>query len=147
MGARFAPGQMFGNRNKVFFGFVAFITAGHVTCAAAAIGVSPADIYWHLLDRYCPDKHLRWLNDADLALAIDNFRDALEPAPRGQMDAVADVKTRCSGSLGTSFIGITCQNNYYLVGVSVIDRLPQLAMNVCSMPVACLSMGNCSEQR
>lgn len=76
MGAHVAPGPMSGTRNKAVFGFVCL---AHDCWAAdaAAFGVSHADVYWHLLDRYCPDKQLRWLSDCDLALAIDNFRDSV----------------------------------------------------------------------
>src|SRR5438105_15909847 len=86
---------------------VALLTT--VTGASADLGVGSADIYYHLLDRYCPNKHFRWLSNGDLSLAIKDFRDSLEPPLRGQMDAVADIETRCTQSFAKGFVGLDCQ--------------------------------------
>lgn len=122
------------------------LTTAYVTCAAAiSLGVPATDMYYHLLDRDCPGKHLAWLSDAGLDMAIEDFRASLEPPKSAQWDCLADSETACSANAA----GFRRQHSTAYIswaGAVGIDILPRLIMKVCSLPVVCVSRRNCSEQ-
>lgn len=114
-----------------------------VADAATPTAAEIEEKYNTLLDHYCPGKHLEWLSEGDHDLAIQDFRNSLEPSRRSQLDKIADPETTCASTI----VGLECGNIAYTRGALELNLLPQLAMKVCSLPLVCRSAANCTEQR